>query len=153
MTGLSVAHRDALARMAGVLRAATEPWWVIAGAAVALHSRRPVTVGDIDILIGIEDVALIRELPGVRVRAPDDNGLFRSRFYAALEANGVEIECMAGFELHRAGRREQVRPRSRVFVEVGEGLAVPVPDRADMVAMLTRFGREKDMARIALLNG
>ncbi len=153
MTGLSVAHRDALARIAGVLRAATEPWWVIAGAAVALHARRPVAVGDIDILIGIEDVALIRELPGVRVRAPDDNGLFRSRFYAALEANGVEIECMAGFELYRAGRWEPVQPRSWVMMDVSDGLTVPVPDRDEMVAMLTRFGREKDMARIALLNG
>ncbi len=151
MAALSAVHRHALARMAGVLRAATEPWWVIAGAAVALHARRPVPVGDI--LIGIEDVALIRALPGIGVRTPDDNGLFRSCFYAALDVAGVEVECMAGFELCHAGRWEPVRPRSRVFVEVGEGLAVPVPDRADMVAMLTRFGREKDMARIALLNG
>ncbi|KQM95257.1 hypothetical protein ASE70_00525 [Sphingomonas sp. Leaf22] len=153
MAGLSVAHRHAMAMMVGVLRAATAPWWVIAGASVALHARRPVAVGDIDVLIGIEDVALIRALPGVRVRTPDDNGRFRSPFYAALDVAGVEVECMAGFELCHANRWEPVRPRSRVFVEVDEGLVVPVPDRAELVAMLARFGRAKDLARIALLNG
>lgn len=153
MADLPVAHRDALAMVAGVLRAAAEPWWIIAGTAVALHARVPVAVDDIDVLIGMEDIRLLDAIPGIRVRARDNHPRFRSRFYAASTAGDVAIEYMAGFELCHAGHWEPVAPRSRVLLDLGGGLSVPVPDRAELAAMLARFGRAKDLARIALLSG
>jgi len=153
MAGLSRTQCDALAMIAGVLRSATASWWIIAGAAVALHARAVVAVDDIDVLIGEQDVALVRALAGVSVRPPDGNALFRSAFYAASDAHGVRIEWMAGFELWHVGGWQPIRPRTRVMIDAGDGLMVPVPDRAEMVAMLTRFGRDKDVTRIALLDG
>lgn len=153
MAALSAAHRDALATIVGTLSAATAPWWIIAGTAVALQAQGRVKADDIDVLIGMDDVPLIRALPGIRIRAGDDHSLFRSRFYAASEVGGIEVEYMAGFELCHAGRWEPVWPRSRVLLDLGDGLSVPVPDRDELAGMLARFGREKDIARIALLNG
>lgn len=153
MVGLSLAHRDALAMIAGALREATEPWWIIAGTAVASHARVPVVVDDIDVLIGMADVPLVTAMPGVRIRGSDGDDLFRSHFYAALEVGGVEVEFMAGFELCHDGCWEPVWPRSRVMLDIGDGRSVPVPDRDELAAMLARFGRDKDLARIALLNG
>lgn len=48
-----------------MLQAAAGPWWIIAEAAVALHARWPVAVDDVDILLEMEDVALIRDLPAL----------------------------------------------------------------------------------------
>lgn len=153
MAGLSPAHRDALAMVAGALRDASEPWWIIAGTAVALHARVAVVVDDIDVLIGMADVPIVSALPGIRIRANDGDDRFRSRFYAAVTMGGVEVEFMAGFELCHRGCWEPVWPRSRAILDLGDGLSVPVPDRAELMAMLTRFGRDKDLARIALLAG
>lgn len=153
MVALSLAHRDALAMVAGALQAATAPWWIVAGAAVALHARVPVAVDDIDVLIAMADVPLVAAMPGLRIRGGDGNDLFRSRFYAALEMGGVEVEFMAGFALCHRGCWEPVWPRSRVMMDMGDGRSVPVPDRDELRAMLARIGRDKDFARIALLNG
>ena len=153
MVGLSLAHRDALATVAGALQEAAAPWWIITGTAVALHARVPVAVDDIDVLIGMADVPLVTAMPGVRIRGSDGDDLFRSRFYAARELGGVEVEFMAGFELCLGSCWEPVWPRSRVMLDIGDGRSVPVPDRAELTAMLARFGRDKDLARIALLNG
>lgn len=150
MAGLTDGRVAALAVADRLLQGARRPWWVIAGAAVALHARRPVAVDDIDILLAIEDVPRIADAPGLVRRARDGHALFRSDFYALLVVDSVTIEFMAGFALCCDGIWTPVWPRTRAFVAVG-GLSVPVPDRAEMIAMLRDFGRDKDHRRIALL--
>jgi len=152
MVRLPIEHRTALAMVVGALRDATAPWWIIAGTAVALHAPVPVAVDDIDVLIGMADVPLVSAMPGLLIRTGDGDDLFRSRFYAALKMGGVDVEFMAGFDLRHGSRWEPVWPRSRVMLPLGEGLSIPVPDRDELVAMLARFGRDKDLARIALLS-
>lgn len=153
MTGLSLAHRKALAMVAAILHDATAPWWIIAGTAVALHARVPVAVDDIDVLIGTADAQRVAAMPDVRIKEGGGDERFRSRFYAARTMGGVEVEFMAGFELCHRGHWEPVWPRSRILLDIGDGRTVPVPDRAELAAMLARFGRDKDVARIALLEG
>lgn len=112
----------------------------------------PVAVDDIDVLIGTADVPRVAAMPGIRIKEAGGDERFRSRFNAARTMAGVEVEFMAGFELCHRGSWEPVWPRSRVLLDIGDGRTVPVPDRAELAAMLARFGREKDTARIALLN-
>lgn len=147
---LSGDHVAALAVVDRLLRRAQEPWWVIAGAAVALHATQRLAVDDVDVLLAMCDVALVADVPGLVRKGGAGDALFRSGFYASLPVGGVDIEFMAGFELCGAGGWQPVRPRSRVFVEIG-GLAVPTPDRAELIAMLTAFGRPKDLQRVRLL--
>ncbi|MEN2748394.1 hypothetical protein [Sphingomonas sp. T9W2] len=147
---LSGDHVAALAVVDRLLRQAQEPWWVIAGAAVALHAAEPVAVDDVDVLLAMCDVALIADMPGLVRKGGAGDALFRSAFYGSLPVGGVDVEFMAGFELSGGEGWQPVRPRSRVFVEVG-GLAVPTPDRAELIAMLRAFGRPKDLQRVRLL--
>lgn len=150
--GLSGDHVAALAVVDRLLRRAHEQWWVIAGAAVALHANEPVIVDDIDVLLAIRDVPLIADLPGLVRKGGDRDARFRSAFYASLAVGTVEVEFMAGFALCGEQGWQPVWPRSRVLVDVA-GLAVPTPDRAELVAMLRAFGRPKDLQRARLLGG
>ncbi|WP_242116571.1 hypothetical protein [Sphingomonas lacusdianchii] len=147
---LSGDHVAALAVVDRLLRRAQEPWWVIAGAAVALHAAEPVAVDDVDVLLAMCDVPLVADVPGLVRKGGAGNALFRSAFYASLPVGGIDVEFMAGFELCGAAGWQPVWPRSQVFVEVG-GLAVPTPDRAELMTMLTAFGRPKDLQRVRLL--
>jgi len=152
MVNLSDDHVAALGMVDRLLRQAEEPWWVIAGAAVALHASEPLAVDDIDILLSMRDVGLIADLPDIVRKDGDGDKLFRSAYYASLSTGAVDTEFMAGFE--RCGRDgwQPVWPRSRVFVDVA-GLAIPTPDRWELVEMLLAFGRPKDLQRVRLLGG
>ncbi|MDJ0276132.1 hypothetical protein QLH51_04845 [Sphingomonas sp. 2R-10] len=152
MAGLSAGHVAALAVADAVLRDARKPWWVIAGAAVALHTREPIVVDDIDILLAVEDVPLVAALSGIVRRECDGHALFRSDFYAAVAIGTVTIEFMAGFRSNRQGLWCDVWPRTRIFVPIGN-LSVPTPCPDELIEMLAAFGRPKDLARAALLAG
>lgn len=152
MAGLSGDHVAALAVVDRLLRHAREPWWVIAGAAVALHAGPVVTVDDIDVLLAISDVALIADVPGMVRNGGGGDALFRSAYYASLPTGAVDIEFMAGFELYGPGGWQPVWPRSRVLVEVAD-MAVPTPARGELIDMLRAFGRPKDLQRAKLLGG
>ncbi len=152
MAALPNRHVAALAVVDRLLRDARGPWWVIAGAAVALHARQPVVVGDVDILLSDEDVPLVAAMSGVSQRQGDGDLLFRSRYYAGAVVSGVAIEFMADFMIRGATGWSPVRPRSRMFVPIG-GLSIPTPERAELVEMLVAFGRPKDLERVSLLKG
>ena len=152
MAALSGDHVAALAVVDRLLRRAQEPWWVIAGAAVALHARERIAVDDIDVLLAMRDVPLIADVTALVRKGGDGDARFRSAFYASLPVGTVDVEFMAGFALCGEQGWQPVRPRSRVLVDVA-GVAVPVPDRAELVAMLRAFGRPKDLQRARLLGG
>ncbi len=154
---LSPGHVAALARVAAWLGDARGDWWIIAGAAVALHGGWPIEVGDIDVLIGAADVPLVAALPGVRLLERGGSERFRSDFHAAVDVGGVTVEFMAGFRVRGAGGWAPVMPRSRLAIGVGAiergapACTVHVPALAELIDMLRSFGRPKDLTRIALL--
>ena len=103
-------------------------------------------VADIDVLTSASDgAAIIRAWPGaVTIGAPD--GRFRSHPFARLAGEQLPIEIMAALEVNDGTCWRAVRPRSRVMRR-----GVAVPSRAELVAILRLFAREKDMKRAALL--
>jgi hypothetical protein len=139
-----------LVAVAGAMGAAAGEWWIIAGAAVALHGGAPIAVGDIDVLFSPVDAALVTALPGLRRKANGDSPRFRSDFYASAEMGGMTVEFMAGFRVLADGDWRMVRPATREPVRVGNATLF-VPGRAELIAMLKLFGRDKDRQRIALL--
>lgn len=139
----------ALEQAASLLATARDPWWVIGSAAVALHGADPGRVADVDILTSADDAErLLRTAGATRDRsAPRTH--FRS-VYGRLASSGLAIEIMGGLEVLAGDAWVAVRPRTRVAVAVGSSV-VFIPDRQELVAILQRFGRPKDLARAALL--
>ena len=146
-----VALAETLLATARVLTAAKAPWWVIGSAAVALHGAA-VAVGDVDVLLAEDDARRLLPRIGLHPSPGQSDGRFRSSLFARWNAPALAVELMSG--LHVAGPNgwTPVNLLTRVPVALGDATLF-VPDRAELVALLHRFGRAKDLARAALLDG
>ncbi len=110
-SGLTPSHLAALARVTQILAPARSPWWVIAGAAVALHGVPGWMVDDIDVLIDADDFGLVTAAPEVWSRNPGHSDRFRSTQYATAVVADTHVEFMAGLTVRRRGDWVPVVPK------------------------------------------
>lgn len=143
---------DTLAAIGTALEAAQEPWWIMAGAAAEVLGARDVPAADVDVLIGLADARRLLPALGVEEAAPTAHPRYRSAYFGHWRRWPLVVEFMAGFDFRDPdGEWRPMRPKTRRAVPIG-ATRVFVPDWADLAAMLERFDRPKDHARIALLN-
>ncbi|GAA0674308.1 hypothetical protein GCM10009102_27870 [Sphingomonas insulae] len=135
----------ALSAVATVMRGARDPWWVIGSAAVALHGV-VTDVADIDLLASAADAMDVVTRLGLAVDQRDPHPLFRSRIFAQWPRADRIVEIMGGLAIDERGIWQTVIPTTRVILG-----GVYVPDRADLMQILSRFGRAKDLERRRLL--
>jgi hypothetical protein len=140
-----------LLHLAPALAKARRPWWVIASAAVKLHTGSSMPIRDLDLLLAREDVPAVFEALGLPPTPGGSDGLFRSEVFARYEAAALPVELFAGFELFRAGQWQAILPESRELVRWGRAETY-VPDASELAAMLRDFGREKDLIRAEMLS-
>jgi hypothetical protein len=136
---------SALAAVAAAMRESRDPWWVIGSAAVALHGA-DTDVADIDLLGSERDAAALIAQLGLTVERLDPHPLFRSRIFARWRRADRDVEIMGGFAVADGPDWQSVEPATRVL----RG-GVFVPDRTELIAILARFGRPKDLARRRML--
>ena len=132
------------------MRAAHDPWWVIASAAVALHGVDLDDVADVDVLLSIGDARRLFAALDIAPHPQADHPQFRSDLFGTWMAAPLPVELMAGFRYRTEHGWHAVRPQTRVAVDV-EGVSVFVPDRAELGVLLRDFGRPKDRVRAARL--
>lgn len=133
------------------LDAAECRWTVISSAAVALHTGDAAGVGDVDVLVDQADGPSAFAELGLPMLPGQATERFRSRLFGQWEETPLTVELFAGFELFSQGAWQDVRVNSRVRVNF-EGVPAYVPAVDELAAMLRDFGREKDLARAALLS-
>lgn len=140
-----------LLELAPALALAQRPWWIIASAAVQLHTGADLAIRDVDLLIDPQDVPDVFGALGLAMVPGEGDERFRSAWFARYNATPLPVELFAGFELCEKGQWQQVQPTSRIELVCGQARAF-VPDAAELTALLHRFGRDKDVARAALLS-
>lgn len=135
-----------LKAIGNVMVEAHDPWWIIASAAVALHGANPGHVSDVDVLLSVADAQRILPAIGIELRPGSAHAAFRSSIFGTWTKTALPVEFMADFCRRSGETWLPVRPETRQSIVV-EGVAVFVPDRVELQAMLTAFGRPKDMER------
>lgn len=140
-----------LLRLEPALARARHDWWVISSAAVAVHLKGGVEVGDVDVLLDERDVERVFGALDIIPAAGQGTELFRSRAFGTWLGAPLAVELFAGFELCEAGRWSQIAPTSRIELVWGSA-RVFVPGAEELAGMLLRFGRDKDRRRAALLS-
>lgn len=129
-----------------LMKIAQRPWWIISSAAAALHGEVTQPPADVDVLIAPEDaLSIARQLelqaaPGIPCER------FHSEIFIRWEGLPLPVEFMAGFHLHEQGQWRPVQPSSRQPVNVA-GVTLHIPDRSELIRLLRRFGRDKDLVR------
>jgi hypothetical protein len=141
----------ASAHAAAAAAAAREPWWIIGSAAAFLHGART-PVADIDLLMSAGDAAAVLEAAGVTASAGGESDLFSSEVFGTIRGNGLPIEVFGGFGLRAGQHWRPVVLKTRVAAAVG-ACTLWVPAREELAALFRSFGRPKDLARAALLEG
>jgi len=132
------------------MRVARDPWWVIASAAVALHGVNLDDVADVDVLLSLSDASHVFASLGIAAESEADHPQFRSDLFGTWTANPLPVEFMAGFRYRTSHGWQQVRPQTRLALNV-DGVSIFVPDRAELGTLLRGFGRPKDHVRAARL--
>ena len=133
--------------MASALAEASEPWWLIGSAAVALHCAHPISIADVDVLLGEVDARRVCTNIGIEPMLGTSDVRFRSSLLAKWSRPPVPVEFMVGTEVFARNRWHSISLRTREAV--GRGLFVP--SRAELIELLTLFGRAKDLRRAASL--
>jgi hypothetical protein len=129
-----------------------DDWWIIAGAAAALHGAKEIIVGDVDVLMSARDAETVLQACGIPPMRDSGNKLFRSAIFGQWRDPPLTVEIMADFD-HRVSRSwRRVAPVTREKVRL-DGFDLFVPDRAELTAMFRAFGRPKDLERARLLEG
>ena len=152
MTALSdpdfVATLHALAK--AMEQSARDDWWIIGSAAVALHGGDPGTIADVDVIVSLADfAALERNIPLADTREAG-KPMFLSERFGRWSAPPLDVEFMAGLKLRVGDDWQTVQPQERVAVQSGT-VTLYLPDKEELVAILTLFGRDKDLRRAATL--
>ena len=129
-----------------VMQAAHDPWWVIASGAVALHGADPGQVSDVDVLLSMEDAMRILPTLGIPTKPGAALANFRSAIFGTWHGPALPVEFMAGFSVRSGNAWVPVKPATRQCIDV-DGIALFVPDRAELHRLLISFGRPKDFER------
>ena len=146
---MDAAVETALVAVARAMRTAVEPWWIIGSAAVVLLGGET-GVADVDLLAGERDAAALVARLGLAASAPDGDSRFRSRVFARWRRADRDVEIMGGLRVADQLGWSDVRPATRVAIALG-GETLFVPARDEMIAILARFGRDKDRERALIL--
>jgi hypothetical protein len=134
-----------LVAVADALATAQDDWWLIGGAAVALHGLE-IEIADIDVLLGRRDI--LRMLDKLGVGRHEDTAITRVRsdIWARWTAQPLSVDLMTGLQVHDGECWRQVEPRTREMLVV-EGHELYVPSRSELIDILRLFGRPKDLDR------
>jgi hypothetical protein len=129
---------DTVAEAASILQ---QPWWII-GSAAAVLAGLDEQVADVDLLTSEADARRLLHAWGTEAQPPSPSPLFASTLFARVGLGPLPIEVMAGTQV----RGEPLAPRTRVAVPWGDR-RLYIPDKAEQIAILRRFGRDKDLRR------
>jgi hypothetical protein len=134
-----------MVQVAEALAATEDDWWLIGGAAVALHGLA-IVVADVDVLLSRRDFDGIIARLAIRPCDPGTVDRVRSEKWARWTAPPLSVDVMTGLEIRTGQHWTRVEPRTREPVVV-EGRPIFVPARGELIDILRLFGRPKDLER------
>lgn len=143
---ITPALSESLSAIGTIMDQARDPWWVIASAAVALHGADPGHVADVDVLLSVPDAKRILPSIGIELRGGSAHPAFRSSIFGTWCGTALPVEFMADFQFLSGEGWLSVQPTTRKAVKAGNAMMF-VPEKTELQALLTAFGRPKDMER------
>lgn len=140
-----------LAEVADLAADASEPWWIIGSAAVALHGARVANIRDIDLMMSRADARHFLERAGVMSTPDTGHPKFRSEVFGTWRMPPLPVEIFAGFSLADSEGWRPVLLQTRQAVSVA-GRTLYVPSKTELRELLLSFGRPKDLERVGQLD-
>ena len=125
--------------------------WIIIGSTAANLMGADIEPEDVDVLGTSESVSKLLALFGRTGTEKPGHPLFRSAVFERIDIEGgLPLEFMGDLTLVHGDDRTPVKARTRIAVDGAFG-TVYAPSLEEQIQLLRRFGRDKDLARIPLL--
>lgn len=137
--------------LADVVADASEPWWIIGSAAVALHGAQVTDIRDVDLMMGLSDARHFLQRLGVQSKPDTGHPKFRSEIFGTWRMPPLPVEIFAGFSLADSEGWTPVVLQTRQAVSVA-GSTLYVPSKKELRELLLSFGRPKDLERVRQLD-
>jgi hypothetical protein len=141
-----------LAKVADAAAEASEPWWIIGSAAVALLGATVREIRDVDLMMSEADARHLVARIGISPATDRGYSQFRSAVFATWREPPLPVEVFGGFHLRSPEGWDSVTLRTRETVTVA-GRTLFVPSRSELEGLLLSFGRPKDLERARSLRG
>jgi hypothetical protein len=139
-----------MVRVAEELLEARDDWWLIGGAAVALHGL-PIEIADVDVLMGAHDIGRLASRLGIAADRDTPVHRIRSDIWLPWKALPLGVDFTAGLAVSAGEGWTLIVPRTREAVQV-KGHTLYVPARGELIEILRLFGRSKDLQRAESLD-
>lgn len=142
---------ETLLRLTDLMSDCVDPWCIFGGAALYLHGYRDMPFSDIDVLISIADCERLCAIRDLRNEADGGTDRFRSDFLLHPHLGPLDVEIMSNFEIfadkqwHRIDIESPNETRFRSAI-------VPVASLDKVRSIFQRSGRDKDLARLKLID-
>jgi hypothetical protein len=141
---------ETLVQVADAAADASEPWWIIGSAAVALHGAFT-EVRDVDLVMGLDDARNVLRRLGVPSMPDTEHPKFRSEVFGTWRKPPLPVEIFAGFRLADTEGWRPVVMQTRAAIRVARR-TLYVPSIDELHDLLLTFGRPKDLERARLLH-
>ena len=129
-----------------------EPWWIIGSAALVLSGVVSVIPDDIDVVASGECLHRLLGRMNIAAVKPRQHERFRSNPYQRIVLPGqTPIELMGNLEVDTGGGFQPLVIHGRKKVSI-EGMPLFIPPVAEQIEIFRLFGRDKDLAKAALLS-
>lgn len=143
----------ALREIAAAAPAGRDDWWIIGSAALVLAGVENIEPADVDLLGSSATIGGFLSAWGVASPEPKPGQRFRSKHYQRIDRPAaLPIETMGDLEVMSDGGWKAVWPQTRLAVDIGNA-TVFIPTLVEQLAILRLFGREKDLAKLRLVEG
>jgi hypothetical protein len=147
VTRLSSDAVRTLTGVAEVLAASRDDWWLVGGAAVALHGL-DIEIADVDVLMSERDIRRVMAGLGVAPQEGVAIDRVRSKVWVRWTALPLAVDLMTGLQIRNGERWTLVAPATREAVQV-DSRTLYLPSRAELAGICRLFGRPKDLDRAA----
>jgi len=146
--------RDSLrAALPAIVPGFRDPWWIIGSAAMALSGIAETVPNDVDVLCSERDAQWLKAAwadHADRAYPPRDDVRFRSCF-ARFVHLPMPVEVMGGLQVNAGAGWKTLAIAATEHVPVAD-FEVPVPALREQMRVLRLFGRDKDLAKAALIS-
>ncbi|GEM_PF-3278388 len=142
---------ETLHRLNDLMSDCVDPWCIFGGAALYLHGYRDMQFSDIDVLTSIADCERLCAIRDLRNEADGGTDLFRSDFLLHPHLGPLDVEIMSNFEIFTGMQWHRIDIGNPIEIRFRSAI-VPVADLERVGSILRLSGRDKDLARLKLID-
>lgn len=143
--------KSGLLHLSDLMQGEATPWWIIGSTALVLSRIEGVEPDDIDVVASGDCLRRVLAKANIAETPPKPHPKFSSTPYQRIKFEGATpIELMGDLAVKNSSQHIPVTFQTRIKVQIAS-TTLFIPSPAEQIALFHLFGRDKDLAKAAML--